>query len=139
MAKMIHEVLEEARKKRSKADKIEVLRSNESWALKDILRGTFDETIQWTIPTGEPPYTPNQPNSAPGNLLRENTKFAYFVKGGKGDKMMKAKREQIFIGVLEAIDPNDAKLVVGMINKKMPVSGITKNMVIEAFPGLIRK
>lgn len=139
MAKMIHEVLEEARKKRSKADKIEVLRSNESWALKDILRGTFDETIQWTIPTGEPPYTPNQSNSAPGNLLRENTKFAYFVKGGKGDKMMKAKREQIFIGVLEAIDPEDAKLVIGMINKKMPVSGITKNMVMEAFPGLIRK
>lgn len=139
MAKMIHEVLEEARKKRSKADKIEVLRSNESWALKDILRGTFDESIEWTIPTGEPPYTPNQSNSAPGNLLRENTKFAYFVKGGKGDKMMKAKREQIFIGVLEAIDPEDAKLVIGMINKKMPVSGITKNMVMEAFPGLIRK
>lgn len=139
MVKSVHEVIEEARKKRTKNEKIEVLRANESWALKDILRGTFDDSIRWNLPEGIPPYNANEAHSAPGNLLRENKKFAYFVAGGKGDKMMKAKREQIFIAILETVEPQDAELVVGMINKKMPVTGITKATVQEAFPGLIVK
>jgi len=138
MVMLVHEVLDEARKKRKKDERIQVLKNNESWALKDILRGSMDPTIEWNLPTGEDvPYTPNQPHSAPGNLLRENTKFKFFVKGGPGDKMMKAKREQIFIGILEGIDPNDALLVIDMINKKPP-SGITKQVVEEAFPGLLK-
>ena len=138
MVKSVYEVIEEARKKRSKDEKVKVLRENESWALKDILKGTFDDSIKWNLPAGTPPYNATAPHSAPGNLLRENKKFAYFVKGGKGDKLMKAKREQIFIGLLETVEPKDAELVVGMINKKMPVTGITKATVQEAFPGLIK-
>ena len=48
--KLVHEVLEEARKKRAKADKIKVLKDNESWALKDILLGSTDTTIPITLP-----------------------------------------------------------------------------------------
>ena len=89
------------------------------------------------MPKGTPPYQANEQHSAPGNLLRENKKFAYFVKGGKGDKMMKAKREQIFIAILETIEPQDAELVIGMINKST-ITGITKATVQEAYPGLIQ-
>lgn len=138
--KLVHEVLDLVRKKKSKAEKIEVLKQHESWALKDILRGTFDEAIEWNLPKGEsPPYEANAEHNAPGNLLRENNKFKYFVKGGPGDKMPKFKREKIFIGLLETIHPKDAELVIGMINKKLPVDGITKNVVKEAFPNLITK
>ena len=38
MAKLPHLVMEDFTKAKSKAEKIAVLRSNESWALKDILR-----------------------------------------------------------------------------------------------------
>lgn len=137
MVKSVHEVIEETRKKRTKKDKIDYLRANESWALKDILKGTYDDSIQWNLPKGTPPYQANEQHSAPGNLLRENKKFAYFVKGGKGDKMMKAKREQIFIAILETIEPQDAELVIGMINKST-ITGITKATVQEAYPGLIQ-
>lgn len=137
MVKSVHEVIEETRKKRTKKDKIDYLRANESWALKDILKGTYDDSIQWNLPKGTPPYQANEQHSAPGNLLRENKKFAYFVRGGKGDKMMKAKREQIFIAILETIEPQDAELVIGMINKST-ITGITKATVQEAYPGLIQ-
>ena len=137
MVRSVHEVIEETRKKRTKKDKIDTLRANESWALKDILKGTYDDSIQWNLPKGTPPYQANEQHSAPGNLLRENKKFAYFVKGGKGDKMMKAKREQIFIAILETIEPQDAELVIGMINKST-ITGITKATVQEAYPGLIQ-
>ena len=138
MTKLVYEVITEARKKRSKADKIQVLRDNESWALKDILRGTYDDVVQWLIPPGTPPYTPNDEQSVPSNLLRQNTQFRYFVKGGEGEKMMKAKREKNYLRLLEAIHPKDAELVVSMISKEA-ITGVTKNLVKEAFPGLIQK
>ena len=47
MVKSVHEVIEETRKKRTKKDKIDTLRANESWALKDILKGTYDNSIGW--------------------------------------------------------------------------------------------
>lgn len=133
----LFEVLQEAQKKRTKAEKIQVLKENESWALKDVLRGTFDSTVKWLLPEGEPPYTASEEHNHPSNLLRENTKFAYFVKGGKGDKLLKAKREKIFLAMLEGIHPEDAKVVIDMINKKPP-KYITRPIVQEAFPGLLK-
>ena len=137
MVKYVFEVLQEAAKQRLKEDKIKVLKQNESWALKDVLRGTFDSTVTWKIPKGEVPYEPSEPHNHPANLIRENTKFGYFAKGGKGDQMPKFKRERIFIGILEGVHPEDAKLVINMINKKTP-KGQTRPVVLEAFPGLLR-
>lgn len=137
MAKLVHEVLELVRKKKTKKEKVEVLKQNESWALKDIIMGCMDPRFTWNLPAGEPPYTPNRPESAPSNLLKEHKKFKYFVKGGPGDKMPSFKRENIFLGMLEGIDPDDARLLIKMINKETP-EGLTKPIVNEAFPGLLK-
>ena len=137
MKQYVYEVIEEAAKKRPKAQKVKGLQDNESWALKDILRGSYDSTIQWNLPGGNPPYTPAEPQSHPSNLLRENKQFAYFVKGGKGDKLPAFKRENIFIGLIEGVHPRDAELVIAMINKEKP-AGLSRPIVEEAFPGLLR-
>ena len=129
------EVLEKASKARSKEKKIKILQKNETWALKDILIGTYSEEIEFNLPPGEPPYRASQPHNAPTNLQRKNTEFRYFTKGGPGDKMSALKREGLFIGLLESVHPEDAKLVINMINK-VKIQGITKNVVMEAFPGL---
>lgn len=134
----VHEVLDKARKARHKADKVRILKENETWALKDILRGTFETTLEWNLPGGEPPYTPSEPHSAPANLLKEHSQFVYFVKGFKeSNRLTPVKRESIFIGLIEGIHPEDAKLVINMINKEKP-EGISRNMVEEAFPDLLQ-
>ena len=137
MVKYVFEILEEVGKQRNRVDKVRILKENESWALKDIIKGSMDDKIQWNLPTGQPPYTPSPAHHHPANLFRENTKFKYFVKGGQGDKMPKYKREQIFIGILEGIHPEDAKLVLSMINKEK-LKGITLPVVEEAFPNLLK-
>ena len=63
--------------------------------------------------------------------------FKYFVKGGPGDKLQKVKREQMFIGILEGVHPEDAKLVISMINKQKP-NGLSRPIVEEAFPKLLQ-
>ena len=137
--KLIYEILEDTEKASKKEEKINILRNNESWALKDVLRATYDDSIQFTLPPGAPPYTPNKEGSVPSSLLRQNTKFKYFVKGGAGDQVPGFKRERIFIDILESIHPKDAELLVKMINKEKLGKTITKVLVQEAFPGLIRK
>lgn len=136
MAKYVYEVLEEARKAKTRQQKVKILQDNESFALKDILRGSIDEKVIWNLPGGEPPYKASDPHNHPSNWLKQNMQLKYFVKGGVGDKMPAFKREAIFIGLLESIHPQDAKHVVNMINKTPP-KGVTKAVVQEAFPNLI--
>ena len=136
MTKLIYEIIDLVRKQKTKKEKVDILKANESWALKDILRGTYDLRVQWNIPEGQPPFRPSREESVPGNLLRENTKFRYFVKGGQGDTLPKVKREAMFLGLLEGIHPKDAELVIAMINKTA-IAGITKPIIEEAFPGLL--
>jgi len=139
MIKLVHEVIEAVGKKKSKADKIKILKENESGALRDYIRGSMDSTITWLLPQGgPPPYTPCEPHNCPSNLLRETAKLAYFAKGSpKAGKLSGIKRETIFIGMLESIHPADALLMIDMINKTKP-KGITRAIVEEAFPGLLK-
>jgi hypothetical protein len=136
--KYVFEVLEEVQKAKTKPEKVAILKKNETWALKDVLRGSIDPVIKWHFPKGEVPYTPSEAHNHPTNLLRENKKFIYFAVGGKGDNLPAFKRERLFLGILESVHPKDAELLVDMINKKAP-KGVTKAIVKEAFPGLIRE
>lgn len=133
---LIYEILEAAGKARSKAEKIKILKDHDSWALRDVLRATYDLKVEFLIPDGEPPYTPNRPESVPTNLLRKNVDFKYIVKGGIREDMPSFKREKIYIGLLESIHPKDAKVVINMVNRKKPGNGITEKVVKEAFPNL---
>jgi len=135
--KLVHEVLEDVRKKRAKADKIKVLKNNETWALKDILRGSTDTTVTFNLPAGAPPYTPSPPESTPTNLLKRNKDFQWFVIGGPGDNLKNFEREKRFIQLLEGIHPEDAKLVIAMISKQKP-EGVSRPVIDEAFPGLLK-
>jgi len=134
----VFEVLKKAASKRSKSEKVEILRDNDSWALRDIIRGAYDSTIQWDIPPGEPPYTPAEPHNHPASLLREHTKFIYFVKGSRtGARVPKFKRERMFLEIIEGVHPEDAKHVINMVNK-VPPKNLSRPIVEEAFPGLLQ-
>ena len=133
----IFEIFENVSKSKNKEEKVQLLKQNESWALKDVLRGIYDSRVQWELPKGEVPYTASEEHNHPSQLLRENKKFRYFVKGVPScDQLPKIKREKLFLAMIESIHPKDALIVVDMINKKAP-KGITRKVVEEAFPGLL--
>ena len=133
----VYEVFELFEKAKTRKEKIEVLKKHESWALKDVLKGALDPKIEWLLPKGEVPYTACEEHSTPSSLLRKNRDFRYVVKGGAGGEMPSIKREKIFLGIVESIHPKDAELVCAMINKKLPVQGLTTKLVQEAYPGLL--
>jgi len=132
----IFEILDLVKQQKAKGRKIEILRKYDNVALRDICRGYYDDRVQWNLPEGSPPYTPNLPESVPSTLLKKNVMFKHFVKGSTGDTLTSVKRESIFISLLESVHPADAKVLILMINKK-PMTGLTKSVIQEAFPGLI--
>jgi hypothetical protein len=133
----VFEILDKVCAAKTKKDKINILREYDLMPVRDILQGMFDDRIQWNLPGGVPPYTPNRPESVPSNLMRQHLKFKFFVKGLRdSERLSSLKRERMFIDLLETVHPKDAELVLSMVNKT-PLKGLTKTLVQEAFPDLI--
>lgn len=134
----VFEVFEEYKKADSRDERLQVLKKYEKhWAFRDILRGSFDESLVFNLPEGRPPFTPNRPESTPSTLNVKHREFGAFVKGGAGDKLPPFKRENQFVQLLESVHPEDAEYVLKMVAKKPPCRYITKKLVQEAFPNLI--
>jgi hypothetical protein len=137
----IDEVLVKVNSAKTKADKIKMLREYNTLSLRNVLKGAFDDTIQFLIPEGTPPFKEANPHTPPSTLSKQSAKFRYFVKGGPGESMPRVKVETMFIKLLEAITPNEAKVVILMKDKTLETEykTIDKKLVQEAFPGLIVK
>ena len=134
---LVYEVLEKVVKAKTRKEKIDVMKQNESQALKDVLMGTFDSRVEWNLPEGRPPFEPAPEENPPTNLLKHTGSFNEFIKGGPGDSQPAFRREATFIRLIEKIHPKDAEVILAMVSKKSLGKGITKKLVEEAFPGLI--
>lgn len=140
MRKNVHEALTEVSKLNTKSAKINYLQKVDCPALKDILRINFDDTIVSLLPKGAPPYRkddmPDGVNYT--SLNRQMKQFGYFFKGKYSD-MKQIKRESLFAQLLEGINPRDAEVFIAAKDKSLKYKGLTKKLVMDAFPNLIRK
>jgi hypothetical protein len=132
----VAEFLEKVSKLKKNQEKVEALKHNDSFVLRTILQGAFDERVKWLLPPGEPPYKPNELTDQESVLIRECRKMVYFVEGGHPG-LKQIKREQLFIELLENVTPADAKLLCAIKEKKLPFKGITEAIVREAFPDFL--
>lgn len=139
---LISEVLDLVAKAETKKDKIAVLREHNSLELRDILKGAFDDTIEFILPKGVPPIDEEEKRLYDKTrLMSETKKFRYFVKGGPGEQVNRMRRERMFIDILYRIDSKEIPVICHMKDKTMEgvYKGLTKKLVAEAFPGLIIK
>lgn len=130
------EIVNKACSLKSKKEKVKFLQENNSRPLRDILKLMYDKNMKFNIPNVAPPYTPSEMPDSHGMLYRESRKLTYFVEGFDGDNIHPIRREALFIQMLETVDPEDAKLLVSMIEQK-PLKGLTAATLNEAFPNLI--
>ena len=130
------EIVNEAIKIQKKVDKVAYLKQNNSRELRDILKLMYDKSLEFNIPNTAPPYTPTEHPDTYGALYREARKLKYFVKGYGGDDLPTAKRENLFIEMLESVHPTDAELLIKMIAQK-PLKGLPPSVINGLCPGLV--
>jgi hypothetical protein len=131
------EILKAASEQPTKAERVAYLKANQSPALKKILGFAYDPVIEWLLPETSPPYTPLPKESDAQNVLfADIRKLNIFVNHNDYTSLTPLKRESQYIQLLESVDPDDAKLLIALKNRRMPgdASNITKEVVIEAFP-----
>lgn len=134
----VDDIFDRVGEAKTRKEKIEVLRRYNHRGLRDILKGSFDESIQFNLPEGSPPYTPGSEHSFGTTLLKQSKKFKYFVKT-PSRPTAGPKIEMIFVKLLEGLHPAEAQILIWMKDKDLAgkYKGLTKKLVKEAFPGLI--
>lgn len=117
--------------------RIEVLQRHDSQALRTIFKLLHEPPGQWDFDEGwKPAYTPNiyfDQESTLYQLLRNIGKF--FVDGYPG--LTREKKQLLFTQLLEQVDKDDAVLLIGVKNGKLPWKGLGPATIREAFPGLL--
>lgn len=136
MRKSLSEILQLVDEAKTKQEKVDLLRQYDSPALRGIILACYDPNLKWLLPAGTPSYKPSNLTDIEGRLYNEVKHLYLFVEGGNPN-LSAPKRQNIFIQMLESVTPNDAKLLIGCKDRKMPYKSVTKKLVDEAFPGLI--
>lgn len=120
----------------SRQKKVAFLQKNSSPALKAVLGFCYDPKIKWLLPEGDPPYNPADDLDLQTVLFADHRKLHIFVESVEYHKLDPLKRELQFVQFLESLDPEDAKLILSVKNRKIPFEGITIKLVKEAFPSI---
>ena len=136
MKLLISEVLQKVHNAKTKAEKVKILKANNTDALRSILIANFDESIVSMLPEGTVPYEANDaPIGTEHTLLeKEYRKLYLFFKGGS-TSLRQTQRENLFIQMLEGLSKEEAELLILVkdkaLNKKYRV---TRACVETAFP-----
>ena len=135
MQLLMNEVLQKVSNAKTKAQKIKLLNEYNSPALRALLIANFDESVISMLPEGKVPY---KPNDAPEEtehtkLIQEYRKLYLFFKGGAN--ISQARRETLFIQLLEGLHAKEAEVICLVKDKKIGKRWkITRQCVEEAFP-----
>jgi len=133
---LVHEIFTQINNAKDKPKKIEVLKQNDSPAMRQLLKAAFDPKIEWDLPEGNPPYIANEAPAGTEHtsLISEARKLYHFVVGGN-NKINKLKKETMFVQLLEGLQQKDAEVLLAIKNKKLNnvYKGLTAQMVKETF------
>ena len=133
---LISEVLRKVNNAKTKEEKRKILLENNTQVLRSLFIWNYDDSIVSLLPEGEVPYVRNPAPEGTDHLLLENEgkKLFHFVKGGSS--ISQAKREQIFLGILEQLHPDEAEVLCLVKDKELQkkYTRISKALVEETFP-----
>lgn len=137
----VFEILKELDTIKDTSNKIEWLRDNFSdhQPLYYILKMNYCGTIQSVLPEGEPPFNKGDTDGpTPASLWSYLKVFPMIVRSIQSQKMSMMRIEQIFIEMLEAIEPKEGEMLCLAKDRKLEERfGITREIVVAAFPQLI--
>jgi len=94
------------------------LRENLSFGVSTVLQLAFNPRIVLDLPDGEPPYVPD-----PGTPDRTISRYDNAIKAisvcTKEYKTPSYLKEKAFIGILESVSAQDAKILIAAKDKKL--------------------
>jgi hypothetical protein len=138
MTLTIAEVFKKINEARFSGDRVFILRKNDSSALRGILKMNYDRSLVLSLPPGIPPYKrKNVPAGFGDTTLLSSARTWYVFSKELAPTLTQSKREFLFITLLEALDPEEADILLQAKDRKLKLN-LTAKAINEAFPGLIK-
>jgi hypothetical protein len=137
--KNIYEIFDEYEKASTKEERLQVLKRNGNYALRSVLKGTYDPNIQFNIEK-VPLYKPS--DAPPGlgytSIHQELSRVYLFTANDPRTSinLTLKRKEQLLIQILEALEKREAEVFMNMLLKKQKVKNLNVDIVKEAFPDL---
>lgn len=138
--KNLYEVFDDFEKAKTKKDRMGVIGGNLSKTLHDVLMLTYHPDFQWLIDEIPDEYRVKNIPQGMGyaQLTTELRKMYLFRKGdGTAEKLTDKKRKQLLVELLESLEPREAEVVMGILQKDQHVKGLDYKFVKEAFPNML--
>ena len=136
----VYEILSDFQAQKTKAKRLEVLRSNDCYALQQVLLGTFSPHVQFTI-TKIPDYKKIDvpPGMSYNHMTGALDRVYLFVKDNDRVPagLTNARKEELLIQILESLESPEAEVFANMLMKDLKVPYLTEALVNEAFPDLL--
>jgi len=136
----LYEIFDEFQAVPDREYRIDLLRRYDSWSLRQVLKGAFDPTIQFTIKK-IPEYTPSlaPPGMGYTSIIQELDRAYLFQENNPrvSPNLTEKRKEEILIQILEALEAREAIVYSNMILKDLKVPGLDAEIVREAFPDLL--
>ena len=137
----IYEIFDEFELAKNKKERMAVIEKNLSKTLVDVLALTYHPNSQWLIKEMPENYkipTDMLPGLSGTQLSTELRKLYLFQKGHpSAEQLTEQKRTQLLLQLLEALEPREAEVVLGIFQKDQGVRGLDYKFVKEAFPDLL--
>lgn len=138
--KNLYEVFDEFEEAKTKTQKKAVIQQNLSPTLVKVLEYTFHPGYSWKIK--EIPDNYKIPDTLPGishaQLSTELRRIYLFQAGHPTAEALNEQRQnELLLQMLEALEPREAEVVMGIMRKDLGVKGLTYNFVKECFPQML--
>lgn len=138
--KNIYEVFNDFKTAKSKQERVDVLRSNDSYALRNVLFGAFLPELKFTIKK-IPEYKKIDvpPGMSYSHMTEALSRVYLFVEGSprRPAGLSDQRETELLIQLLESLEPSEAEVFANMLKKDLKIPYLTSNLINEAFPGLL--
>jgi hypothetical protein len=140
MRKLVCEIFDEIEKAKTRKDRLAILKFNDRYDLRCVLRGTYHPEIKYIIDS-VPYYKPSDaPHGLSGNTIINEIKRVYLFEENnpkRSNNLSKEKIEKILIQILESLEAKEANVFMNMLLKKQKVKGLDYKLIKEAYPDLL--
>lgn len=139
--KPLYEIFDEFEKATTKKERMDVIGNNLSHTLVEVLKLTFHPDIKWKVK--ELPDNYRIPNDVlPGityDSLNSQLRRLYLFQEGHptAEQLTDKRRTELLFQILNAIEPREAEIIMGIFNKDQGVKGLNYKFVKEAFPQML--
>jgi hypothetical protein len=137
--KNVYEIFEDFEKAETEEQRLAVLSRNDCFALRQILKGTYDPNVEFMIEK-VPLYKPSDapPGMGYTSINLELQRAYLFQKDHPraNADLTVDRREKILIQMLEAMEAREAEIFMNMLLKKQKIKGLNAEIVKKAYPDL---